>query len=200
VTVLELKNSEVNHGRARASRLKLQNINFRQSDAAALKFPNLNKQQSDSGNDDKVFDLFVGLHACGALTDVILQHAVSCRASFLVCTCCFRSNKNLLVNGAAVNEWYLKSIKNERHVENEEIKCGFNFDETDIQNAEFVAERQGDVSTQFIGVHSINALRAHVVSSKFTNIQDEIISGRCNSVIAKFIFFAMFGYNLFIPF
>jgi hypothetical protein len=40
-------------------------------------------------------DLVVALHACGALSDVAVAQAVRLQAAFLVCPCCFCSNKHL---------------------------------------------------------------------------------------------------------
>ena len=47
-------------------------------------------------------DVFTGLHACGALSDLILAHAVANGAGFCVCTCCFMSNRQLPLPAAAL--------------------------------------------------------------------------------------------------
>ena len=45
-------------------------------------------------------DVVTGLHACGGLSDLIVAHAVSQGAAFAVCTCCFRSNRDMRVPAA----------------------------------------------------------------------------------------------------
>jgi SAM-dependent methyltransferase len=41
------------------------------------------------------FDLVFGLHCCGGLAEAAVELALSCRASFCVSTCCFRSHPEL---------------------------------------------------------------------------------------------------------
>ena len=83
--VIDVNESSLEQGKALARKLKIHNIQFKLQDVKCI-----NLFERD-------FDLFIGLHACGGLTDAILEQALAQRSpgSFLVCTCCFGKNKNL---------------------------------------------------------------------------------------------------------
>eukprot|EP00668_Euglena_longa_P014018 GGOE01017977.1.p1 GENE.GGOE01017977.1~~GGOE01017977.1.p1 ORF type:complete len:524 (+),score=97.42 GGOE01017977.1:72-1574(+) len=59
---------------ARVQRLGLSNVQPICTDAAAFTEP---------------FNLLVGLHCCGSLTDAALAHCLSRRAAFILCPCCY---------------------------------------------------------------------------------------------------------------
>ncbi|QDZ22238.1 putative methyltransferase [Chloropicon primus] len=83
--VIDVNESSLNQGKALAARLKIKNVTFLLQDVKCI----------SRFNED--FDLFIGLHACGGLTDAILEQVSLQRspASFLICTCCFGKNKDL---------------------------------------------------------------------------------------------------------
>lgn len=51
----------------------------------------------ENGVDHEAIDLVVALHACGTLTDIALYRALYHNAAFVICPCCFQSNKHLSI-------------------------------------------------------------------------------------------------------
>lgn len=132
VQVVDISRSATYNGMMRARRRGLQNIKYDALDATKL--------------DVTGVDVVVALHACGALSDVALGHAVCQGAGFVICPCCFLSNPQLRVStpsdkNSSVEEW-LK-------VEHEEYR-----------QLKQLAELQGDINTASIAMHTICGLRA----------------------------------------
>ena len=97
-------------------------------------------------------DLVLGLHACGGLSDLIIAHAVRHRAAFVVCTCCFLSNRRLEVpvpSGATLprDTWL-------------DVEAAGISSASELHEVLRAAEQQADPRTAELGAHSINALRA----------------------------------------
>ncbi len=96
VTLVDIAASKLTAASARANRRAavlsggLYNLRFLPGDAAEL---------AERGEMGRV-DVVTGLHACGGLSDLIVAHAVSQGAAFAVCTCCFRSNRDMRVPAA----------------------------------------------------------------------------------------------------
>ncbi|KAJ4458272.1 putative Nucleic acid-binding; OB-fold [Paratrimastix pyriformis] len=88
MTVVDTNEPSLAAGRARAVQLGLGNIEFV---SGSLADPPV--QQSILGCARPVM---VGLHACGGLSDLILDTAARAGASVLLCTCCFASHPDLL--------------------------------------------------------------------------------------------------------
>lgn len=80
VTVIDINEQSLQVGKQRAK--DLPNICFLCADATTF-VPQT-----------KV-DVFVGLHACGGLSDCILELALKLQAGFVICTCCFGKNMNM---------------------------------------------------------------------------------------------------------
>ena len=80
--VIDVNEQSLSQGKALAKKLGVKNVAFLLQDLTSLA---------------QEFDLYVGLHACGGLTDAILERVATQEspASFLVCTCCFGKNKAL---------------------------------------------------------------------------------------------------------
>ena len=134
--VIEIESSKASHGTLRALRFDIGNIRYINQDASQVDIASQLQP-----------DLIVGLHACGALTDLIISTAIKCNASFVVCTCCFLSNKGLAIDNQRCHyEWLGVSLEDHR------LLGG-------------IAERQGNIEIQNQGVHSMNALRADVCTS-----------------------------------
>jgi hypothetical protein len=108
----------------------------------------------------------VALHACGALTDVALGHAVLKEASFVVCPCCFQSNPHLSVPVSPSNDpshGTIVSVEEWLGVSSERYHL-----------LKRVAEVQGDLKLANESIHSICALRARAVerrSSRQMNVE-----------------------------
>ena len=160
--VIEVKASQVGHGSAKAALLSIENMRYIHDDASRL----------DIAKDVRP-DMIVGLHACGSLTDLIIASAMKSCASFVVCTCCFLSNRNLLVDdGKVYYDW-------------------LGVDKGDIEVLAGIAERQGDIASQSLGVHTVNALRAAKASGLLSLGESEVyletfplsISGRNHVIV-----------------
>ena len=109
-------------------------------------------------------DLVVGLHACGGLSDLIVAHAVAQGAAFVVCTCCFMSNRHLRLpppsmGGDAMSreEWLgIGGADADADGTGDDAVCSAD----DFAIALRCAERQHDPHTADAGAHSVNAIRA----------------------------------------
>jgi SAM-dependent methyltransferase len=132
VRVVDISQRSINNGMMSAKRNQLENIRFDVADAMKVKLTGV--------------DVIVALHACGALSDVAIGHAVTNRASFVVCPCCFRSNSHLKVPShcgglVPVSDW-------------------LQIDDKQMVALQQVAEIQGDMKMAGKAIHSICALRA----------------------------------------
>ena len=135
VNVVDISKSVINNGMMRAMRRGLENIRYDAKDATTL--------------DVSGVDVVVALHACGALSDVALGHAVSNGAGFVICPCCFRSNPQLRTpmpkqTLVTVPEW-------------------LSVDPTQYEHLKQLAEIQGDASVSGQAMHTICALRGTAV-------------------------------------
>eukprot|EP00747_Dinoflagellata_sp_TGD_P105228 gnl/TRDRNA2_/TRDRNA2_169489_c1_seq2.p1 gnl/TRDRNA2_/TRDRNA2_169489_c1~~gnl/TRDRNA2_/TRDRNA2_169489_c1_seq2.p1 ORF type:complete len:184 (+),score=26.32 gnl/TRDRNA2_/TRDRNA2_169489_c1_seq2:268-819(+) len=110
-------------------------------------------------------DVVIGLHACGGLSDLIIAHAVSQGAAFAVCTCCFMSNRDVLVpfcNGGRLrfvprNEWLVTPVDVGVHSGTSALpSCS----EQMLLQALRGAEDENDPAVSRLCAHSVNALRA----------------------------------------
>ena len=83
--VIDVNEQSLGQGEDLAMRMKVRNVTFERRDVRQI------------GEGGEEYHVFVGLHACGGLTDAILDRASrqAMPASFLVCTCCFGKNKEL---------------------------------------------------------------------------------------------------------
>jgi SAM-dependent methyltransferase len=133
VRVVDISARAINNGMMRARRRNLDNIEYNVGDATAIDMAGV--------------DIVVALHACGALSDVAMGHAVTNGAAFVVCPCCFRSNPHLRVRLpdqrqlVTVSEW-------------------LQTDHQDVEALQQLAEVQGDIQLAGQAIHSICALRA----------------------------------------
>ena len=131
VRVVNISERSINNGMMSAKRNKLENIRFDVGDAMKVELTEV--------------DVIVALHACGALSDVAIGHAVKNGASFVVCPCCFRSNPHLKVPShhglLPVSDW-------------------LQIDDKQMVALQQVAEIQGDMKMAGKAIHSICALRA----------------------------------------
>jgi SAM-dependent methyltransferase len=133
VRVVDISARAINNGMMRARRRNLDNIEYNVGDATSV--------------DMEGVDVVVALHACGALSDVAMGHAVANGAAFVVCPCCFRSNPHLRVRIpgqrplVTVSEW-------------------LQTDHQDVHALQQLAEVQGDIQMAGQAIHSICALRA----------------------------------------
>eukprot|EP00986_Skeletonema_menzelii_P008728 scaffold3792_cov160-Skeletonema_menzelii.AAC.5 len=141
VQVIEISRAATVNGMMRAKRRGLENIRFDAMDATKVDV------QSNK-------DVVVALHACGALSDVALGHAVSQGAGFVICPCCFRSNPHLRVS----------IPKGNSDVELVTAEEFLDVDPDQYTSLKQLAELQGDIKLASKAMHTINALRASAVN------------------------------------
>ncbi|KAJ1562105.1 hypothetical protein HK096_002005, partial [Nowakowskiella sp. JEL0078] len=96
IVVIDVNSKSLDAGKSAASLQGVVNIDFLEGDIR------------DTGLRKRIFNefkpkLIVGLHACGGLTDCLLDLAINTNASFVVCTCCFKSQPDLYA--FAHNSW-----------------------------------------------------------------------------------------------
>jgi hypothetical protein len=98
IRVLDVDKRAIQNGRMHSERLSL-SVCFETEDVSVAQV-DVNVAQVD------VIDVVVALHVCRALMDVVLGHAVTNQAAFVICPCCFAFNPHVrLSNRQAVEEW-----------------------------------------------------------------------------------------------
>jgi SAM-dependent methyltransferase len=159
VQVVDISPSAVQNGLMRARRHQLANIQYNVGDATIAQF-------------EQGVDVVVALHACGALSDVALGHAVTSGASFAICPCCFRSNPQLRVKvptttitttQSSVSALSNNNNNNRLVTVAEWLNVAGKEEEQQFENLKSLAEVQGDMDTAAQAIHSVCALRADAV-------------------------------------
>jgi len=154
--VVDISPSAIHNGLMRARRHQLANIQYNVGDATIAQF-------------EQGVDLVVALHACGALSDVALGHAVTSGASFAICPCCFRSNPQLRVKVPIITTTIQSSLSPLSNNNNrlatvaEWLNVAGKEEEQQFETLKSLAEVQGDMDTAAEAIHSICALRADAV-------------------------------------
>lgn len=163
VTVVDIRWGRIKVGSKRARlRGALQNLHFVAGDASEL---------LRTGAFGRV-DIIVGLHACGALSDVILGDAVVHGAAFAVATCCYMSHRHLKVKGStgilmARDEWLgVAASFDSLASKNEAIPA---LRQETLDAALRAAEQQHDPVVSSMGAHTVNAIRARAVEQHWEN-------------------------------
>eukprot|EP00978_Attheya_sp_CCMP212_P048913 scaffold593182_cov63-Attheya_sp.AAC.1 len=152
VQVVDISPSAIHNGLMRARRHQLANIQYNVGDATIAQF-------------EQGVDLVVALHACGALSDVALGHAVTSGASFAICPCCFRSNPQLRVKVPTTTTPSSLTPNNSNRLATvaEWLNVAGKEEEQQFETLKSLAEVQGDMDTAAEAIHSICALRADAV-------------------------------------
>jgi hypothetical protein len=141
VQVVDISTSATNNGMMKAKRRGLKNIRYDALDATKL--------------DIRGADVVVALHACGALSDVALGHAVCQGAGFVVCPCCFLSNPHLRVTAPSPNEGVSDLVT---------VEEWLGVDPAQYVQLRQLAEVQGDINIASEAMHAICGLRSMAVS------------------------------------
>ncbi|ELW64111.1 Glutathione S-transferase C-terminal domain-containing protein [Tupaia chinensis] len=93
--------------------------------------PNV-EEQSDplfiGGPRPTLTKLMVALHACGVATDMVIEHCVNTRASFVTCPCCYGFIQNTSKFNFPKSEQFKKTLSYKEHM----ILCRF-ADQTGVQ-------------------------------------------------------------------
>lgn len=147
IRVIDVAQRAVKNGAMRSKRLQLP-VTYTVGDASKVDF---------SGE----VDLVVALHACGALTDVALGHAIVNSACFVICPCCFRSNPQLQVNLQSTEGTGIDCVR---------VDDWLGVDPIDYDALKLLAEVQGDMALANQAIHSICALRASALKRSSNNL------------------------------
>jgi len=159
VQVVDISQSAIRNGQMRAMRRGLGNIRYDAQDATTL--------------DVSGVDVVVALHACGALSDVALGHAVRESAGFVICPCCFRSNPQLRVAlpASLTDDGNSESLKatSSNDIELVTVDEWLNVESAPYESLKQLAELQGDIGMSSRAMHSICGLRARAVQRCWQN-------------------------------
>ena len=149
VHVIDIDGRSIRNGMKDAERKGIGNVKYGVGDAS-----DSNNIENLLNSKEEQFDIIVALHACGALTDVALGHAVTNAAGFVITPCCFRSNDFLNI-----------SLKKS---DNDDIQIyrpheWLNMEEEKLFSLTSAAELQGDVKNSGDAIHTLSSLRAEAV-------------------------------------
>ena len=168
VTLVDVVGKRLRQARARLDGLqgpRLSNLRFIEGDAAQL-----------AADGVLPCDIATGLHACGALSDVIIGHAVQQGAAFAVTTCCFNSHPTLRVArppdsssaSATTSEGDDELGLGVRRMERNEWLLGSTpLPEASLTELLKAAELSANPDLSRASAHSINALRARAAEASW---------------------------------
>jgi len=151
VHVIDIDSRAIKNGVTDAKRKGLDNVRFGVGDASSS--ANVAGLLANAANGE--FDIVVALHACGALSDVALGHAVSNSAGFVITPCCFRSNPFLNVSLPS------QDSTSEEVLVRPAMWLGMG--EESMVALTSAAELQGDIKNAGEAIHTLCALRAQAV-------------------------------------
>uniref|UniRef100_A0A8C4L5J2 Glutathione S-transferase C-terminal domain-containing protein n=2 Tax=Equus asinus TaxID=9793 RepID=A0A8C4L5J2_EQUAS len=113
VTLIENKELSLIRAKKRSDELGLSNIWFIQANMEYF---------------TGMFNIGVALHACGVATDMVIEHCIKTRASFVTCPCCYGFVQNTSKFSFPKSEQFKKTLSYKEHM----ILCRF-ADQTAVQ-------------------------------------------------------------------
>lgn len=166
VTVIDTNEPSLNAGREKARLINLTNIQFISGDVTTMDIrkiasdpttPVTTETTTKPVSADRL--IFVGLHACGALSDYILHLSILYLSSFLICTCCFGKHHTITQHIDHTHLWFnqLQDMTTE-----------------DIISLCRLAERHESVDTAKTAMHVINSLRLSATQQALTARQTKV--------------------------
>ena len=163
VHVIDIDGRAIKNGISDAKRKGL-NVRFGVGDASrSSSITDLLLDENEKGQGADAYDIVVALHACGALSDVALGHAVVNRAGFVITPCCFRSNPFLNVSVLSKKDARTNAYKRKKIRPSEWL----DMKEESMVALTQAAEIQGDVKVAGKAIHTLCALRAKTVKNRF---------------------------------
>lgn len=174
VHVIDIDSRAIKNGLVDAKRKGLKNVYYGVGDASSSSDVAKLVENETYPN----YDIIVALHACGALSDVALGHAVSNAASFVITPCCFMSNPFLRVALSPRLGQDEKTVKR---------PCEWlGLEEENMLALTKAAELQGDVTVAGEAIHSLCALRARAVKRYWSETNSEYLDIRIKTFPIEF--------------
>mmetsp|Transcript_3935 Transcript_3935/g.7562 ORF Transcript_3935/g.7562 Transcript_3935/m.7562 type:complete len:940 (-) Transcript_3935:2963-5782(-) len=174
VHVIDIDSRAIKNGLVDAKRKGLKNVYYGVGDASSSSDVAKLVENETYPN----YDIIVALHACGALSDVALGHAVSNAASFVITPCCFMSNPFLRVALSPRLGQDEKTVKR---------PCEWlGLEEENMLALTKAAELQGDMAVAGEAIHSLCALRARAVKRYWSETNSEYLDIRIKTFPIEF--------------
>jgi 2-polyprenyl-3-methyl-5-hydroxy-6-metoxy-1,4-benzoquinol methylase len=174
IHVIDIDSRAIKNGLVDAKRKGLMNVHYGVGDASSTS--EVAKLVMNETNPQ--YDIIVALHACGALSDVALGHAVSNEASFVITPCCFLSNPFLRVALPSQSEREEKILM--RSYE------WLGLEENSMVALSKAAEVQGDIKVAGEAIHTLCALRAMAVKRYWSGTNSDRLDIRIKTFPIEF--------------
>ncbi|MEJ1270813.1 hypothetical protein NN561_001641 [Cricetulus griseus] len=163
VTLIENKELSLIRAKKRSDELGLSNIWFIQANMEYF---------------TGMFNIGVALHACGVATDMVIEHCVQTRASFITCPCCYGFIQNTSKFNFPKSEKFKKTLSYKEHM----ILCRF-ADQTAVQ---LPPQRRliGKKCMCLVDMDRATAAEEHGYSVQVLSMEPESCSPKNNMIVA----------------
>ncbi|XP_004626760.1 glutathione S-transferase C-terminal domain-containing protein [Octodon degus] len=124
-----------------------------------------------------MFNIGVALHACGVATDMVIEHCIKTRASFVTCPCCYGFIQNTSKFNFPKSEQFKKTLSYKEHM----ILCRF-ADQTAVQ----LPPQRRLVGKQCMCLVDLDRARAaeeHGYSVRVISMEPESCSPKNNMIV-----------------
>ncbi|XP_004476274.1 glutathione S-transferase C-terminal domain-containing protein isoform X4 [Dasypus novemcinctus] len=162
VILIENKELSLVHAKKRSEKLGLSNIWFIQANMEYF-----------TGN----FNIGVALHACGVATDMVIEHCIKTRASFVTCPCCYGFIQNTSKCNFPKSEQFKEILSYKEHM----ILCRF-ADQTAVQ---LPSQRRliGKQCMCLVDLDRARAAEEHGYSVQVISMEPESCSPKNNMIV-----------------
>ncbi|XP_041511081.1 glutathione S-transferase C-terminal domain-containing protein [Microtus oregoni] len=124
-----------------------------------------------------MFNIGVALHACGVATDMVIEHCIQTRASFITCPCCYGFIQNTSKFNFPKSEKFKKTLSYKEHM----ILCRF-ADQTAVQ---LPPQRRliGKQCMCLVDMDRATAAEEHSYSVQVVSMEPESCSPKNNMIV-----------------
>lgn len=124
-----------------------------------------------------MFNIGVALHACGVATDMVIEHCIQTRASFIACPCCYGFIQNTSKFNFPKSEKFKKTLSYKEHM----ILCRF-ADQTAVQ---LPPQRRliGKQCMCLVDMDRATAAEEHSYSVQVISMEPESCSPKNNMIV-----------------
>nr|BAB29091.1 unnamed protein product [Mus musculus] len=162
VTLIENKELSLIRAKKRSDELGLSNIWFIQANMEYF---------------TGMFNIGVALHACGVATDMVIEHCIQTRASFITCPCCYGFIQNTSKFNFPKSEKFKKTLSYKEHM----LLCRF-ADQTAVQ----LPPERRLIGKQCMGLVDLDRAAAageHGYSVQVISMEPESCSPKNNMIV-----------------